>query len=351
MSTIQKEAFGNLPDGTKANLYILRNANGMEARITNYGGIVVALTAPDRSGQWVDVVLGCPTLEGYLKGHPYFGALIGRYGNRIANGKFELNGQVCALAQNNGTNSLHGGIKGFDKVLWKARTLRRKDGSALELTYVSADGEEGFPGTLSVKAIYSLTPDNALKLEFTATTDKDTHCNLTHHSYFNLAGKGDVLGHVVQLNADKFTPVDANLIPTGVRPVAGTPFDFTKPTPIGERINQDDEQLKFGRGYDHNWVINQKRKGRITLAATVTEPTTGRVLEMLTTEPATQFYTGNFLDGSITGKNGWVYQHRNGFCLEPQHYPDSPNQPAFPTTLLKPGEKYRNTIIYRFSAK
>lgn len=352
MSTaIQKESFGTLPDGAQVDIFTLRNANGMEARITNYGGIVVSLTAPDKNGQFADVVLGCEKLEDYVKGHPYFGALVGRYGNRIANGKFSINGVTYTLAQNNGTNSLHGGIKGFDKAVWNVRPVKRKAGPALELTYVSKDGEEGFPGNLSVKAVYTLTNDNALKLEFTATTDKETICNLTHHSYFNLAGKGDVLGHEVYLNAEKMTPVASNLIPTGeLRKVAGTPFDFSKPTAVGARIEQEDEQLKFGNGYDHNWVL-KKRKGSLGLVGTVYEATTGRLMEVSTTEPGVQFYTGNFLDGTIKGKGGWVYQRRNGLCLEPQHYPDSPNHPEFPTTLLKPGETYKNTIVYRFSAK
>jgi aldose 1-epimerase len=277
---------------------------------------------------------------------------VGRYGNRIAKGKFDLNGQTYTLAQNNGENCLHGGVKSFDKVLWKARALSRKDGPALELTYFSKDGEEGFPGNLTVKAIYSLTPDNALKLEFSATTDKDTHCNLTHHSYFNLAGKGDVLGYELYINAEKMTPVSASLIPTGeLRPVAGTPFDFTKPTPIGARIDQEDEQLKHGAGYDHNWVLKKERKGRLSLAATAFDPSTGRFLEAFTTEPGVQCYTGNYLDGSITGKNGQVYNRRSGFCLEPQHFPDTPNQPTFPSTVLKPGETYRHTLMYKFSVK
>jgi len=352
MSKLSKEVFGSLPDGSTADIFTLRNANGMEARITNYGGIVVSLTAPDRNGVWGDVVHGCNSLAEYLKEFYYFGCLVGRYGNRIAKGKFTLNGQEYTLAQNNGENNLHGGIKGFDKVLWKARALDRKDGAALELTYTAKDGEEGFPGNLSVKAIYSLTADNALKLEYTATTDKDTHCNLTHHSYFNLAGKGDVLGYEMFINSAKYTPVSASLIPTGeLRPVAGTPFDFSKPTPIGARIDADDEQIKFGAGYDHNWVLKKERQGRLSLAATVYDPSTGRFLEAFTTEPGVQCYTGNYLDGSLTGKGGWAYPRRSAFCLEPQHFPDSPNQPTFPSTVLKPGQTYRHTLLYKFSAK
>lgn len=343
--------FGATRDGTPVQLYTLRNGKGMEARIMNYGGIVVSLTAPDRNGQYADVVLGYDRLADYLASTPYFGALVGRYGNRIAKARFTLDGQVYKLAANNGPNSLHGGLKGFDKVVWSAKSLATPDGPALELNYMSKDGEEGFPGNLSVKAVYTLTEDNALRLDYTAMTDKDTVLSLTHHSYFNLAGHGDVLGHEVYLNASRFTPVDETMIPTGeLRPVAGTPMDFTKATAIGARINQDDEQLKLGKGYDHNWVLD-KTPGALTLAARVYEPTTGRVLEAFTTEPGMQFYTANFLDGKLTGKGGWVYQFRNAFCLEPQHFPDSPNQPGFPTTVLKPGQIYKSTVIYKFSAK
>lgn len=348
---ITSSPFGTMPDGTPITMYQLRNQNGATASIINYGGIVVSLRVPDRDGNFGDVVLGYDTLAEYLKESPYFGCLIGRYGNRIANGKFTLLGQEYTLAQNNGPNSLHGGLKGFDKRVWQATTYQTKLGPALELTYVSPDGEEGYPGTLTVKAVYTLTQDNALRLDFTATTDKATVVNLTQHSYFNLAGQGDILGHEVYLNAREYTPVDSTLIPTGeIAPVAGTPFDFNTPTTIGARINQDNEQLKFGGGYDHNWVIN-KKPGKLGLQARVYEPTTGRVLEVLSTEPGLQFYTGNFLDGTLTGKGGWVYAHRNAFCMEPQHYPDSPNQPHFPSTALFPGETYQNTIIYRFSTK
>lgn len=341
--------FGQTPDGKPVTLYTLRNSNGIVATICNYGGIVTSLQVPDRNGKLGDVVLGYDNLAGYLKETPYFGALIGRYGNRIAQGKFTLNGQTYTLATNNGPNALHGGLKGFDKVVWEAKPLITPQGPALELHYVSQDGEEGYPGTLTVKAVYTLTSDNALQLDYTATTDKDTVVNLTQHSYFNLAGKGDILGHEVTINADQFTPVDATLIPTGELPsVAGTPFDFRKPKTIGARIGEQNEQLKFGGGYDHNWVI-AKPAGQLAVMARVSEPTTGRVLEVLSTEPGLQFYSGNFLDGTITGKGGWVYQFRNGFCMEPQHYPDSPNQPNFPSVVLKPGQVYHNTIIYRFS--
>ena len=346
--TIRKAPFGTMPDGTPVTIYTLRNASGMEARILNYGGIVQSLWVPDKNGSFGDVVLGYDSLDGYLTNSPYFGALIGRYGNRIARGQFTLNGVNYNLATNNGPNALHGGLKGFDKVVWEARPLRTPEGPALQLTYVSRDGEEGYPGTLNVTAVYTVTKDNALRLDYSATTDKDTIVNLTHHSYFNLAGRGDILGHVVFINADQFTPVDSTLIPTGeLRPVDGTPFDFRIPTAIGARIGQDDEQLKFGNGYDHNWVISHPM-GRLDLMARVTEPTTGRVLEVSSTEPGLQFYSGNFLDGTIVGKQGRVYQFRNAFVMEPQHYPDSPNHPNFPSTELKPGQVYHNVIIYRF---
>ena len=300
--------FGQTQDGTAISLYTLRNDKGAEAGICNYGGLVIFLKMPDRKGHFGDVVLGYDDLADYIKDSPYFGAMIGRYGNRIAKGKFALDGKEYTLAINNGPNALHGGLKGFDKVVWQARLLASLEGPSLELKYVSKDGEEGYPGNLSVTAIYTLAEDNALKLEYTATTDKDTVINLTQHSYFNLAGKGDILNHVVMIPADKFTPVDSTLIPTGeLRPVAGTPFDFRTPTAIGARIGQDDEQLKFGNGYDHNWVIN-KPMGQFGLMARVYEPTSGRVLEVLSTEPGLQFYSGNFLDGKNTGKGGWVYQ-------------------------------------------
>lgn len=347
-----------MPDGTPIDIYTLRNANGMEARIITYGGIVQSLRVPDKNGQLADVVLGFDSLDGYispkyLNACPYFGALIGRYGNRIGGAKFTLDGQTYELAKNNNGNTLHGGVKGFDKVVWTARPYDTPLGQALELTYVSKDGEEGFPGTLTVKAVYTLTTDNALRLDFTATTDKDTVCNLTHHSYFNLAGQGsgDILSHLVYINSDKTTPVDSELIPTGgYADVSGTPFDFRKPTAIGARINDPNQQLQYGPGYDHNWVIN-KPLGKFGLQARVTEPTTGRVMEVWSDQPGLQFYAGNFLDGSITGKDGKVYQRRSGFCMEPQHYPDSPNEPQFPTTELKPGQTYKNVIVYKFSVK
>jgi aldose 1-epimerase len=348
---VSKLPFGKTADGASVDIFTLRNKKGAEARILNYGGIVVSLTMPDRNGQMGDVTLGYDNLESYLKDSPFFGALVGRYGNRIARGKFTLNGKEYTLAINNGPNALHGGIKGFDKVIWEARTLPTTEGPALELRYVSKDGEEGYPGNLSVTAVYTLTENNALKIQYSASTDQETILNLTHHSYFNLAGKGDVLNYQVMIPADTFTPVDSTLIPTGeLKPVEGTPFDFRKPTAIGARIDQDDEQLKFGGGYDHNWVI-KKPLGKLGLMARVYDPASGRVLEVLSTEPGLQFYTANHLAAKIPGKGGWMYKARNAFCMEPEHYPDSPNHPDFPSVVLKPNEVFENTIIYKFSVQ
>jgi aldose 1-epimerase len=347
---VTKQAFGKTADGRDIQLYTLTNKNGMTVAITNYGGIVQSIKTPDRNGKLDDIVLGFDTVDGYLKEHPYFGALIGRYGNRIAKATFTLNGQAYKLAANDGPNHLHGGIKGFDKQLWNARESADPASQRLELTYVSKDGEEGYPGTLSTTVVYTLTDENELRIVYTATTDKDTVLNLTNHSYFNLAGQGsgDILGHEIMIAADRFTPVDATLIPTGeLKPVEGTPFDFRKPGVIGARINDKDEQIARGRGYDHNFVLNRTGSD-LALAARVTEPKSGRVMEVLTTQPGVQFYTGNFLDGTLTGKAGKVYQQRYGFCLETQHFPDSPNQPQFPSTVLKPGEQYRYTTVYRF---
>jgi aldose 1-epimerase len=351
---VKKESFGRMADGQSVDIYTLTNSQGAEARITNYGGIVVSLKMPDRSGALDDVVLGFNTLDGYLKAPTvYFGALIGRYGNRIAKGRFTLNGKEYKLATNNNENHLHGGIRGFDKVLWVAKPLSASAGAALELTYLSKDGEEGYPGNLSVRVVYTLTDANELKIDYMATTDRDTVVNLTHHSYFNLAGEGngDILQHEVQIEADQFTPVDASLIPTGeLRKVAGTPLDFTQPTVIGARIGADDEQLKFGNGYDHNWVL-RGTMGRLRQAARVTEPKSGRVMEVWTTEPGIQFYSGNFLDGTLTGKRGNIYQQRFGLCLETQHFPDSPNKPNFPSTVLRKGGRYETHTVYKFSTQ
>jgi len=348
---IEKEQFGKTKAGKVTSIYTLTNANGCEVKITNYGGIVVSVKVPDRNGKLADVVLGYETLDEYIKNNPYFGALIGRYGNRIAKGKFTLGGKVYTLAVNNGQNHLHGGIVGFDKVLWDAKEIKQAQGVGLKLTYMSKDGEEGYPGNLAVTVRYLWTNDNELRIEYAATTDQQTVVNLTNHSYFNLAGKGDILGHELMIDADKFTPVDEGLIPTGeLRNVAGTPMDFRKATAIGARIEQQDEQLKLGPGYDHNWVLN-RYDGSLRLVARVYEPTTGRVLEVHTTEPGLQFYCGNFLDGTITGKYATVYNKRHGFCLETQHFPDSPNKPSFPSTVLNPGDKYTSTTIYKFATR
>jgi aldose 1-epimerase len=352
--SINRKPFGKTLDGQSVDIYTLKNRRGMEARITNYGGIVVSLTAPDRDGKLADVVLGYNDLDTYMRPpFPYFGAIIGRYGNRIAKGRFTLNGVEYKLAVNNGENSLHGGLKGFDKVVWTAHEQKTAAGPALALTYLSKDGEEGYPGNLRVTVVYTLTNKNELKIDYTAATDKDTVTNLTHHSYFNLAGEGngDILKHNLVLRAESFIPTDAGSIPTGeIRSVAGTPFDFRKANAIGERINNDDEQLKLGNGYDHTWVIDG-RMGTLRQAAIVYEPTSGRELEVWTTEPGVQFYTGNFLDAAIIGKSGKAYPRRSGFCLETQHYPDSPNKPNFPTTTLRKGATYHSTTIYRFSAR
>ena len=349
----KKSSFGKTPDGEAVDLYTLTNKNGAEVEITNYGGSVVSLRVPDRDGKLGDVVLGFDSVDGYVNNTSYIGALIGRYGNRIGHAQFKLDGKTYTLAKNNGENTLHGGTKGFNKAVWTAKGIPAKDGQALELTYLSKDGEEGFPGSLHVRVIYTLTDSNALRIEYFATTDKDTVVNLTNHSYFNLAGpgSGDILSHVLMINSDKFTPVDSGLIPTGeLRDVAGTPFDFRKPTAIGARINSDGEQVKLGGGYDHNFVLNRKAGDAISLAARVTEPKTGRVMEVWTTEPGVQCYTGNFLDGSLHGK-GVSYTKRSAFCLETQHFPDSPNKPEFPSTELKPGERYHTTTIYKFSTE
>ena len=351
-SKVKKQAYGKMPNGAAVELYTLTNAKGMQAGIITYGGTVVSLTAPDRNGKYADIVLGMDDLAGYMKATAFFGALIGRYGNRIGHAQFTLEGKVYKLPANDGPNTLHGGPAGFDKHVWSAVPGSSADGETLELTYVSKDGEEGFPGTLTSKVVYTLTAKNELKIDYSATTDKPTVVNLTNHSYFNLAGQGegDILAHEVMIDAARFTPVDATLIPTGeLRPVAGTPFDFTKPTAVGARIEAADEQIKFGMGYDHNWVLN-KGAGGLTKAAEVHETKTGRVMEVWTTEPALQFYTGNFLDGTLHGK-GKTYARRGALCMETQHYPDSPNQPSFPSTELKPGATYRTTTVYRFSAR
>jgi aldose 1-epimerase len=346
-TAVKREPFGKMPDGKPVERFTLTNANGVELKAISYGGIITSLRVPDRTGKLDDIVLGFDTLDGYLKDHPFFGAIIGRYGNRIGKAQFSLDGKVYKLAANNGPNHLHGGTKGFDKVLWSVEPI---GSNGLAFTRTSPDGEEGYPGNLRMRVTYTLSDKNELIVEYHATTDKATPVNLTQHSYFNLAGQssGDILGHELMLNADRYTPVDDTLIPTGeLAAVAGTPFDFRKPTAIGARINNDNPQLKVGKGYDHNWVLNRKGAG-LELAARVHEPKTGRTLEITTTEPGIQFYAGNFLDGTLTGKGGAVYKHRTGFCLETQHYPDSPNQPKFPTTTLKPGAEYRTRTVFTF---
>jgi aldose 1-epimerase len=354
--TIRKESFGKTAGGEQIDLYSLSNKKGMEVSIADFGATVVTVRVPDRAGKAADVVLGFDTLEGYENGKSYFGATVGRYANRIGGGKFSLDGNTYTLPKNNGNNTLHGGIVGFNKKVWKAREIDAKDGESLELSYVSADGEEGFPGNLSVKVVFTLPADrNELKIDYSGSTDKDTVLNLSNHSYFNLAGEGngDILDHVVTLHAKQFTPVDSTLIPTGeLRNVATTPMDFTNATPIGKRINDNYEQLVFGKGYDHNWVLARSGGGNgLSIAAEAYDPKSGRKLEVLTSEPGVQFYSGNFLDGTAKGKGNKPYAQRAAFCLETQHFPDSPNHPNFPTTLLKPNAVFHSQTLFRFSAK
>ena len=352
-ASVARAAFGRTPDGQAVESFTLTNAHGIEVRAISYGAIIVSLRVPDRAGRLGDVVLGHDTLDGYLKAPSYFGAVVGRYGNRIAKGAFTLDGRTYRLVTNNGPNHLHGGTRGFDKVVWKADPFEGAGGVGVVFSYTSPDGEEGYPGNLKARVTYTLTDRDELAFEYLATTDKATPVNLTQHSYFNLAGEGtrDVLDHQLTIDADRFTPVDATLIPTGVlAPVAGTPFDFRKPTAIGARIGQDDEQLTRGVGYDHNFVLNHKGPG-LGRAARVAEPTTGRVMDVSTTEPGVQFYSGNFLDGTVTGKAGHVYRRRYGLCLETQHFPDSPNHPSFPSTILRPGQEYRSKTVLAFSTE
>ena len=352
-ASVKSAAFGNTAQGESVELFTLTNSQGVEARITNFGGIVVSLKVPDRKGVIGDVLLGYNDLDGYLKVHPYFGALIGRFGNRIGGGTFTLEGKSYKLAKNDGENSLHGGLSGFDKKVWAAKAKESADGPALELYYLSKDGEENYPGNLNVRVIYTLTNTNELKIDYTATTDKTTVLNLTNHMYFNLAGEGvlAILDHEVFIDADRFTPVDANLIPTGaLRKVKGTPFDFSTPTKIGAHIDDKEEQLLFGLGFDHSFMINGY-DGSLRSAAKVYEPTSGRTLEVLTTEPDMHLYTGNHLDGTLTGKSGKKYIKRSSFCLEAEHFPDSPNKPEFPSVVLKPGQTYQQTTVYRFGIR
>jgi aldose 1-epimerase len=350
-SGVEQEPFGTR-EGRPVTLYKLTNSHGVEVHAMNYGGIILSIRVPDRKGQFADIVLGHDTMEGYIPNPPYIGAIVGRYANRIANGTFTLDGKTYTLPKNDGPNTLHGGTtRTFDKVVWDGEPLKGKTGVAF--TYLSKDGEEGFPGNCMVKVTYTLTDANELVIDYQATTDKDTPINVSQHSYFNLKGEGngDILDHDIMIAADRFTPVNKNLIPTGeLAPVKGTPLDFTKSTRIGARIDDKYEQLELAHGYDHNFVINRKGAG-LVLAARVYEPTTGRVLEVSTTQPGIQFYTGNFLDGTVVGKGGHVYKRRYGFCLETQHFPDSPNHPNFPTTILRPGETFHQTTVFKFSAK
>ena len=346
---VRRELFGRLPDGTPVDIYTLINKSGIEARVMTYGAALVSLKLPDRNGAFADVNLGFDNLEGYLGTHPYFGVIVGRYANRIAKGRFTLDGVEYQLAQNNNGNTLHGGLRGFDKAVWRAEAIQVADGVGIRLTYLSKDMEEGYPGNLSVTVVYMLTNAQELRIDYEAVTDKKTPVNLTNHAYWNLKGEGngDILGHVVQLEAEKYTAVDSpvTLIPTGaITAVAGTPLDFTSPHAIGERIAQVEG------GYDHNFVL-RSGGGTLTLAARVEEPETGRILEIFTDQPAIQLYTGNFLDGTVVGKGGKAYQKHYGFCLETQHFPDSPNHPNFPSTILEPGQKYRTATVHKFLVK
>jgi aldose 1-epimerase len=351
---LSTEPFGQTADGQPITMISLRNQHGIEVRVMTYGGIILSIKTPDKSGASGDVVLGHDTAAEYFTNPPFIGALIGRYGNRIAKGKFTLDGHEYTLATNNGANHLHGGTKGWDQALWTAEPFQGKEGPGVVLTHTSADGDEGYPGTVKAKVTYTLTDDNRLRVEYSATTDKPTVINLTQHSYFNLsAGKSaDILGHDLMINAAQYTPVDDGLIPTGeIASVEKTPFDFRTPTAIGVRINDKNTQLERGKGYDHNWVLTRVASGGLQLAARVEEPASGRTLEVLTTEPGLQFYSGNFLDGTIKGKGGVMIAHRSGFCLETQHFPDSPNHANFPSTVLRPGETYSSTTVFTFGVK
>jgi aldose 1-epimerase len=351
-ASVTRASFGRMPDGRPVDVFTLTNASGMQVRALTYGGIIEAIRVPDRDGRLGDVTLGFDSLNGYLTSSPYFGAIVGRYANRIARGRFTLDGTTYRLATNNGPNALHGGIRGFDKVVWQGEPFQHGDTVGVTLTHVSPDGDEGYPGTLSVRVTYTLTPADELIVDYAATTDKATPVNLSQHSYFNLAGEGsgDILGHVLTLDAGRYTPVDSTLIPTGeIADVTGTPFDFRTPTAIGARIEAADQQLGYGGGYDHNFVLNRSPGDTgLALAAHVTEPGSGRTLDVYTTQPGLQLYSGNFLDGTITGKSGHVYGHRTGFCLETQHFPDSPNHPTFPSTILRPGREFRSRTVFRF---
>lgn len=350
---IVKSGFGNTKDGTLIEQYTLRNGNGIEMKVITYGGRITSLKVPNKNGEIENVVLGFDNIEDYQKDNPFFGALIGRYGNRISKGKFTLDGNQYTLATNDGLNHLHGGVNGYDKVIWTAEPIEEEDNQSLKLTYLSKDGEEGYPGNLKITVIYSLTNDNTVVVDYKASTDKKTVVNLTQHAYFNLTGdfSNDILGHEIVIKADAYLPVDAMLIPTGeIRAVKGTPFDFNNAKKIKEEIDTNNEQLKFGKGFDHCWVLDGE-KGNMRFVASAYDETSGRLMEVYSEEPAIQFYTGNFLDGSLPMPNGGTYAHRTGFCLETQHYPDSPNQRSFPSVVLNPGETYKTKTSFKFSVK
>ena len=353
--TIEKAPFGTLPSGQPVEIFTLRNQNGMEVKITNYGGIITHLSVPDKNGNAADVTLGFDSLAGYLNGHPYFGAIVGRYGNRIAKGQFSIDGKLYKLATNNGPNHLHGGEYGFDKRLWRAETTEGENTATLSLYRVSLDGEEGYPGELHAQVEYTLNNTNELRMYYAARTNKPTHVNLTNHAYFNLSGdaRNTILDHELHINASQFIPIDVTLIPTGeIASLDDSPLDFRTAKAIGRDIDVENQQLKYAGGFDHCWVLDKDPDNpKPQLAATAYDPSTGRVLEVLTTEPGVQFYSGNFLDGTVVGKNKTTYQQRSGFCLESEHFPDSPNQPNFPSTLLLPVETYRTTTVYRFSVR
>ncbi|MEW9552796.1 aldose epimerase family protein [Nonomuraea sp. NPDC050783] len=350
---ITKKHFGTLAGGQKVDIYTLRNARGMRVRILTYGGIIQSIEVPDSRGRLANVTLGFDNLSDYVKRSPYFGAIIGRYANRIAKGRFTLDGRTYRLATNDGPNALHGGNKGFDKRVWAASPFQRRGGVGLVLTYTSRAGEEHYPGTLRARVVYTLTDRNEIRMDYRATTTRPTVVNLTNHAYFNLRGEGNgtILGHRLQINASRYTPIDKTLIPTGkIARLAGTPLDFRRPTAVGARVNSKNQQIRYGGGYDHNYVLDSRGRG-LSLAAKVVEPDSGRVLEVVTDQPGLQFYSGNFLDGTLRGTGGHLYPKRSGFCLESQHFPDSPNHATFPSTVLRPGEVYRTTTLYAFSTE
>jgi aldose 1-epimerase len=349
--SVTTAVFGRMPDGTPIDLFTLTNAHGIEVRVITYGATVTSIRVPDRNGRLDDIVTGFATLDGYLERSRYFGAIVGRYANRIANARFTLDGRRYELAANNGRNHLHGGRRGFDKVVWKGEPFQRGENVGVTLTYVSPDGDEGYPGTLNVSVTYTLTPRDELRIDYEATTDAATVLNLTNHSYFNLAGdgRGDILGHLLSIDADAYTPTDETQIPTGeIAPVAATPFDFRQMVPIGSRIDADNEQIRRGKGYDHNFVLRPAAAGRLRHAARLVDPVSGRTLDVATTEPGIQFYSGNNLDGTAVGKGGHVYARRTSLCLETQHFPDSPNHPDFPSTILRPDQRYRSSTVFTF---